>query len=248
MLKIGLILCDDVDLKAQAEFGTYSNMFQTGLDPECSSIDLVPIRCFEGEPLPASPQQFAGYVISGSRHGVYDDISWIGDLLQFIRDCWNAQVRLVGVCFGHQALAHALGGRTEKSMRGWGFGVQGTTILHRQSWMSDYETLDGDIYNLVVIHQDQIVKMPPMFETVASSNFCPHSMIVAGTTMLGIQGHPEFSAEYCKFRAEYRYQSELIDAETYASAIRSLEQYPLHSTAILKWMKQFLLLPCSPKP
>jgi len=243
MLKIGLLLCDDVDPDAQMKFGDYGNMFQTGLDPDYSSIDLVPIRCFDGEPMPERPGHFAGYVISGSKHGVYDNLPWIRNLLQFIRDCWNSKTRVIGVCFGHQAIAHALGGRTEKSISGWGFGIQATTVLSRKAWMTDYEALDGDNYNLVVIHQDQIVRIPPMFETIAASSFCQNSMIVADTLMLGIQGHPEFSTEYCRFRADYRYEKRLIDSAVHETAMQSLDEHSPHSRVILEWMRQFLLLP-----
>ena len=243
MLKIGLLLCDDVDSDAQVQYSDYGSMFQIGIDPDCSLIHLVPIRCFDGDPFPEEPGIFAGYVISGSKHGVYDDLPWINDLLQFIRDCWNSRTRMIGVCFGHQAIAHALGGRTEKSAFGWGFGIQSATVLDRQAWMTDYEALDGDNYNLVVIHQDQIIKMPPMFRTIATSHFCPNSMIVSGTTMLGVQGHPEFSADYCRLRADYRYEAKLIDTDVYQSAVQSLNEHSLHSRIILKWMQKFLLLP-----
>ena len=243
MLNIGLLLCDDVDPDAKEQYGNYSDMFQIGIDPDRSSINLMPIRCFEGEPFPEKPVDFAGYVISGSKHGVYDDLPWIDDLLQFIRDCWDSRTRMIGICFGHQAIAHALGGRTEKSDSGWGFGIQPASVMDRQAWMTDYEALDDDDYNLVVIHQDQIVKMPPMFRTIATSHFCSNSMIAAGTTMLGIQGHPEFSADYCRFRADYRYENKLIDSDVYQAAVRSLAEHSLHSGIILKWMRKFLLLP-----
>ncbi|MXZ81167.1 MAG: GMP synthase [Gammaproteobacteria bacterium] len=239
--RIGLLLCDDVDRDSQDLYGTYSNMYQHGLDSERTSIDLVPIRCFEGESPPDSPGDYAGYIVTGSRYGVYEDRPWIGDLLQFIRDCRDSRSRVVGVCFGHQAIAHALGGRTEKSPAGWGFGIHASTITRRQPWMTDYEMLDGDVYNLVVIHQDQVVEVPPMFETIASNRFCPHSMIVSGTTMLGIQGHPEFSREFCRFRADFR--KDLIGPEIYASTIRSLKEKSLHSQTVLKWICRFLLMP-----
>ncbi len=243
MQKIGLLLCDDVDQDAQAEFGSYCNMFQNGLDASRSLINLVPIRCFEGEPLPEDLGLFSGYVVSGSKHGVYDDLPWITNLLEFIRDCWDAKVRMIGVCFGHQAIAHALGGHAEKSVSGWGFGIQAATIQERQVWMTDYEDLDGDDYNLVVIHQDQVVKIPPMFKTIATNQFCPNSMIIADTAMLGIQGHPEFTASYCRFRADYRHATNLINDDVYEAAVQSLQECSLHSKIVLAWMKEFLLLP-----
>ena len=231
-------MCDDVDPVSQHRYSSYTDMFKTGLNIARHNSELVPIKCFEGEPLP-SVEDYQGYIISGSRYGVYEDILWIRELLQFVQACWDRDARVVGICFGHQLIAHALGGRTEKAAAGWAFGIQSATITHRQPWMTDYETLEGDTYSLVVIHQDQVVQMPPMFVTIAHNDFCPNSMIVADQKMLGIQGHPEFSRDYCKFRADFR--RDIIGPDVYASAIHSLEQNSLHSSTILEWINNFLL-------
>lgn len=236
-LKIGLLLCDDVDLDARETYGTYTEMFRKGLEPETNSMDLVAFRCYEGES-PPQPEEFDGYVISGSRYSVYDDYPWIAQLMQFVRDCWNKNIKVVGICFGHQLIAHALGGRAEKADVGWGFGIQSTKITSRKPWMSDLDDLNGDIYNLIVIHQDQVVEMPPEFKTIAENDFCPNSMIVADEKMLGIQGHPEFGKEFCAFRADFR--RELIGEEVYQSTLHSLQENQTHSKTILGWVNNFL--------
>jgi len=82
-----------------------------------------------------------------------------------------------------------------------------------------------------------------MLEIIADSSFCQNSMIVADTLMLGIQGHPEFSTEYCRFRADYRYEKRLIDSAVHETAMQSLDEHSPHSRIILEWMRQFLLLP-----
>ncbi len=240
-LNVGLLLCDDVDDADQEQYGSYAGMFQNALDPGSENIRLTEIRCFEGEVLP-QPGKFDGYVISGSRYGVYEDLPWIKSLQRFIVDCWDENVRVVGICFGHQLIAHTLGGRAEKAESGWGFGIQTAKITDRKSWMNDSaassEPLDGDLYNLIVIHQDQVVDVPPEFETIAENEFCPNSMIVAGNKMLGIQGHPEFNKEFCAFRAEFR--KELIGQEVYQRTIRSLAQHNTDSATIMKWVGNFL--------
>lgn len=236
-LKIGLLLCDDVDADSRSEYGTYMNMFQQGLDPDSESLELYPFRCFEDEPLP-NPEEFDGYVISGSRYSVYDGYTWIDNLMNFVRQCWDKNIKVVGICFGHQLIAHALGGKTEKADVGWGFGIHSAKITAKQPWMSDFDELNGDKYNLIVIHQDQVVDMPQDFETIAENDFCPNSMIVADDKMLGIQGHPEFNKEFCAFRAEYR--RELIGEEVYQSTLHSLAEYDTHSKTILGWVNNFL--------
>ncbi len=236
-LNIGLLLCDDVAPEDQPQYGTYADMFQNSLDPDARSIVLTPIRCFEGERLPA-PERYEGYVISGSRYGVYENQSWIKQLMQFVRDCWDQRVKVVGICFGHQLIAHALGGKTVKADAGWGFGIQSVKVTEKQPWMTGFGNLDGGHYNLVVIHQDQVVEMPPHFRSIAENDFCPNSMIIGGNTMLGIQGHPEFGKEFCAFRAEFR--KETIGQEVYESTLQSLAENDLHARAILDWVNNFL--------
>ena len=236
-LRVGLILCDEVDPSAQAQYGTYAQMYQDGIDPSEKNICLAPIRCFEGDALP-QPAEYDGYIITGSRYGVYEDLPWIGALQEFIRACWAQDAKVVGICFGHQMIAHALGGKTEKAKAGWGFGIQSAKIIDRKPWMTDIEHLNGDRYNLIVIHQDQVVDVPPQFKTIAANEFCPNSMIVADDKMLGIQGHPEFNKTFCRFRAEFR--KEMIGAEVYQATLHSLAENETDSKTVFNWINNFL--------
>ncbi len=239
-LNIGLLLCDDIDPSAQAQYGTYTQMFQDSIDPSGKSVCLIPIRCFEGEALP-QPAEYAGYIITGSRHGVYEDLPWIGVLQKFIRECWEQEIKVVGICFGHQLIAHSLGGKAEKAEAGWGFGIQSAKIIDRKPWMTDIESLNDDRYNLIVIHQDQVVDVPPQFKTIAENDFCPNSMIVADNKMLGIQGHPEFNKDFCRWRAELR--KEMIGVEVYQATLHSLAEKEAHSKTVFNWVNNFLHQP-----
>ncbi|NKB62344.1 MAG: hypothetical protein GKR95_09510 [Gammaproteobacteria bacterium] len=236
-LNVGLLLCDDVPESAQEEYGTYGELFQKSIDDSASEIQLTAIHCHKGETLPA-PEDFDGYVITGSKYAVYEDIPWILDLQGFVRKCWDQNIRMVGICFGHQLIAHSLGGKTEKADVGWGFGIHAAKVTQPQPWMNNRETLRGDQYRLIVIHQDQVVKVPPEFKTVAENDFCPNSMIVAEDRMLGIQGHPEFNKEYCEFRATSR--RELIGEEVYQATLESLASQETNSNTVLGWIRNFL--------
>ena len=81
-----------------------------------AQFDTVSI--VNGDPLP-NPIAYSGYVIMGSRYSVYDKLPWIKPLKQFIRDCAAAAIPQVGICFGHQVMAEALGGRVEPAENGW---------------------------------------------------------------------------------------------------------------------------------
>ena len=235
-LNIGLLLCDDVDAVYREKYGNYAAMFQQSLDPSREKIKLTPFRCYENETLPVA-QNFDGFLISGSKYGVYEDEKWIKNLMDFVRQCWLLEVKVVGICFGHQLIAQALGGQTEKAKVGWGFGIHSAKITERQKWMRDVESLPSDFYNLVVIHQDQVVKIPEHFRTIAENDFCPNSMMVADGKMLGIQGHPEFSKAFCKLRADFR--RELIGEEIYRATRNSLKNNDTHSAIILGWIMNF---------
>ncbi|MCA9936779.1 MAG: hypothetical protein KC415_22745 [Anaerolineales bacterium] len=138
---------------------------------------------------PASPTECDAYVITGSPKGAYETEEWIITLLQFIRDAYAAGGKLVGICFGHQILAQALGGRVEKSEKGWGFGAKAFTVTTEKPWMSAYQST----CSLYFAHQDQVMELPPKAELLGGNDFCPNAMYEIDGRVLGVQGHPEFT-------------------------------------------------------
>ncbi|MGI9311885.1 MAG: glutamine amidotransferase-related protein [bacterium] len=243
-LRVGLLLCDDVDETAQARYGTYAAMFQSGLRAADAGLEAVAVNCHLGE-MPESPDAFDAYIISGSRHAAYDSLPWIIALRAFVRSCRERRRKTVGICFGHQLIAHALGGETRKAAAGWGFGIQSARITAPQPWMDAPQRepqrespRDNGRYNLVVIHQDQVVKLPPDAHAIAANDFCPISMFVADDVMLGIQGHPEFDKAFCAFRADRRKQ--MIGAQTHRRALESLAKMEPDSAEVFGWIARFI--------
>ena len=239
-LTVGLLLCDEVDESAQARYGTYSGMFSDGInaaDDAADDLAFHPVRCYLGE-IPDSPDDFDAFLITGSRHGVYDSLPWIAQLQDFVRRCRDYRKKTVGICFGHQLIAHALGGETRKADAGWGIGIHSTRITEPQAWMTNGELHAPGKFNLVVVHQDQVVALPPGFRTIAENDFCPISMFVDGNIMLGIQGHPEFSREYCAFRIRAR--REIIGDDLYRQSLASLKGTTLDSGQVLAWVARFI--------
>ncbi|MBX2869397.1 MAG: hypothetical protein KTR18_12015 [Acidiferrobacterales bacterium] len=230
---IGLLLCDDVPEDGRERFGNYLGMFQRGISAVDSSMTLTAYAAYEGV-LPDQPQDHDGYIITGSAASVFEDLPWIPPLMEFIRSCYRARVKMAGICFGHQLIAHSLGGKTERSDNGWGFGIHRADITANPDWL---ETENED-FHLVVIHQDQVVDLPEGFFTLASNDFCPYSMISDNDLMLGIQGHPEFSKEYCAYRAQAR--RELIGESKYQETLELLEGNESESAEVLGWVSQFL--------
>ncbi len=232
ILHIGLLLCDDVPEDGRDRFGDYFGMFSRGIQAVDPDIHLTPYRSYLGE-LPARPEAQDGYLVSGSGASVFEGLTWIRDLMEFVRRCRDQRVRVVGVCFGHQLIAHALGGKAARSRNGWGFGIHRAHLNSNPDWLN----ADHSEFDLVVIHQDQVEILPPGFSTIASNDFCPHSMITDHDLMLGIQGHPEFSREFCAYRADFRRQQ--IGERQYQDTMEQLAHNEPQSSEVLTWVSRF---------
>ena len=205
-------------------FGDYPAMFATMLGPE---FELEVFDVQSGE-LPTESEH-AAYLITGSPAGVYDDLPWIAPLLHFIRTVTDT--KLVGICFGHQALAEALGGKVEKSNKGWGIGLQRYAIDRRQPWM------DGEsAISVPASHQDQVVIQPPNTQVVASSDFTPFAGFAwTDRPAISFQFHPEFEPDYAKALIAQRHDR--LPSPDAATA--SLDA-PTDRTRVAEWIRRFL--------
>ncbi|KPA22216.1 GMP synthase (glutamine-hydrolyzing) [Shimia sp. SK013] len=175
-MKIGILQTGHTPEELVEEFGEYSNLFQAlfaGHDFEFVTFNVV-----DGV-FPEGIQDAQGWLITGSKHGAYEDHAWIPLLEDFIRACVSENVPLVGVCFGHQIIAQALGGKVEKYEGGWAVGRQ------------TYDFAGTEIA-LNAWHQDQVTELPPGAVTLASNDFCAHAAVLYGDRALTVQAHPEF--------------------------------------------------------
>ena len=206
------------------EFGDYPAMFEQLLGPafETESFDVA-----AGE----MPEQGAhhAYLITGSPAGVYDPLPWIDPLQEFIRSANGA--RMVGVCFGHQIMAEALGGRVEKSEKGWGAGLHRYTVVRSEPWMDTAGTIA-----VPASHQDQVVIQPPNSEVVAASEFTPFAALAwTDRPAISFQFHPEFSPAFAKALIEKRFDVVPNPKE----AIASLDA-PNDNARVAGWITRFL--------
>lgn len=231
-LNIGLLLCDDVPEDGRARFGDYTGMFSRAINAVDEHIELSPYEAYN-EVLPNQVDAHDGYLISGSGASVFEDKQWIKNLMGFVSQCHTSRIKTVGICFGHQLIAHALGGETVRSENGWGFGIHSARLNSNPRWLG----ADSDRYKLVVIHQDQVTSLPDGFSTIASNDFCPNSMITDSEVMLGIQGHPEFGKDYCAYRAEFRRQT--IGEDKFRETIDLLENNETDSDQVFSWISRF---------
>ncbi len=169
-------------------------------------------------------------LITGSPAGVYDPLPWIAQLMDFIRAADES--KMVGVCFGHQVMAEALGGHVEKSAKGWGAGLHRYSVVHAEPWMDGAREIA-----VPASHQDQVVVQPPHTEIVAASDFTPYAALAwTDRPAISFQFHPEFTPAFAKALIEQRYDV-VPDPD---AAIASLDG-PNDSAAVGGWIRRFLL-------
>ena len=223
-VKLGLLVCDHVRPEFLHVSGDYPDMFR-GLFAGHPEVELVVYDVIGGE-LPSGPAECDAWITTGSRFSVNDDEPWIRQLEQFVRDVAKADVPFVGVCFGHQLIAKALGGTVVKSDRGWGVGAKEVKVRDDLGL--------GPSYTVLTSHQDQIDSLPAGAEILGWNEHCPVSMLGVGETMIGIQGHPEFDPAYSKALMESR-RGTLIPEATVEEGMSSLED-DIDGNRLVDWI------------
>ena len=147
---------------------------------------------------PSHVDGYDGYLISGSAYGVYDDAPFITRLIDLIRQIHKAKKPLFGVCFGHQIIAHALGGRAQKWDNGWVLGTIEITLTNLPYWIEEEDWIDAKnkTINLIHVHQDQVTKLPRGAKRIGTASLCKNAAFIIGNSVFAVQGHPEFEEPY----------------------------------------------------
>jgi len=231
-MKIGIIVTGLVNPILKADYGEYADMIMSTLSPH-GDFEYKIYSALE-QLLPDDLDECQGYIITGSVHDAYADEPWINALATWIRRCDELCKPLIGICFGHQIINIALGGITEKSTKGWGIGMSTNEIKMDAPWMDPKRAS----INILVSHQDQVIKLPKGVDLVASSDFCPNFMFTKGLHILALQGHPEFSLEFVDRLIESR--ESLLGDELYQAAKKSMALVP-DSSIMMKWFATFLV-------
>ena len=177
------------------------------------------------------PAAFDAAIITGSAAGVYEDHPWIADLLDWIRAA-RGRTALIGVCFGHQAMAEALGGRVEKSDRGWGVGLHRYEVVSTEPWMSP----PAATIAIPASHHDQVVEPPPGARVILRSDFTPFAGLAWDDDAISLQGHPEFTPAYAADLTGGRRAQ--IGAAVTDRALESLAQ-PDDRERVGEWLGRF---------
>jgi GMP synthase-like glutamine amidotransferase len=234
-MRIGLLLCDHIDERFAEWTDDYPALFaarfgQVGRGKASPTWRVYDLPAGE---FPHCTDEFECCLITGSRASVYEELEWVGRLHDTIRQLWEARIPTAGICFGHQAIAQALGGEVRKSEEGWGVGVHSMNLTSPEAWMEPFQPT----LNLLYLHQDQVVRLPEGGQPLGRTDHCPQAFYRIGTTMLGIQAHPELSARYlAKVLAD---RQERIGDHLVKAALTSLAT-PTNEQLVARWIDRFL--------
>ena len=222
-MKIGILQTGHIPANLADQFEDYGGMFRQLLEGHDFDFAIYPV--VDGI-FPASVTDADGWLITGSKHGAYEDFPWIAQLENFIRDTYADGRPLIGICFGHQIVAQALGGKVEKFVGGW-------TVGH-----TEYD-LAGEQIALNAWHQDQVTELPPEASVIGTSETCANAMLRYGDSILTLQPHPEFGAAFIRGLIDTRGEG-VVPAPLLKRALNQLDA-PIAQHRIANLMADFFL-------
>ena len=231
-MKLGILKTDTVRPEWVEEHGEYPDMFTALLHKAAPNLEIHSYD-MELQQYPADIDEVDAYLMTGSKFSVYEDKPWIPPLIDFVRELHARKKKLVGICFGHQLVAQALGGKTEKSDKGWGVGLHS----HHFNTVPAWHEGDEARLDILVSHQDQVVKNADGAVGLAGSDFCENAVCQIGEHILTFQGHPEFVPTYSKKIMDLR--RDKMGEEVYAAGVESLGGQH-QGDRVARWIVNFL--------
>ena len=213
---VGILQCGEVPDTLSAQFPDYNEMIEIGLKRADHNIHCKTFRVLDGE-IP-HPTACDAWITTGSRFSVNDSNEWTEKFGEFVLDAHQLKIPFVGICYGMQMMAKALGGRVAYAEKGWGVGVATSNVYEKAPLMANQKA----VANLVVSHQEQVTELPAEAVLMAGSDFCPNGIFQVGSSMLGIQGHPEFTTDYSRALMDAR--RSIIPAEAVEAGMDSLSK------------------------
>jgi GMP synthase (glutamine-hydrolysing) len=171
----------------------------------------------------------------------YDQDAWIIKLKSYIQSTTNKypSVKWVGICFGHQIIAEALGGKVEKNPKGWEVGW--TELTLNEQGLSAFGK-DRPQFCIHQMHQDEVTKLPPGFINLATTAHSTHQLMLKPGHVISIQSHPEFTSGVVKQLIQSRRERQVFSDEQ-AHRWLSVVDNPVDGVWFITKVIQFIQAP-----
>ncbi|KAI9126037.1 hypothetical protein K1719_003455 [Acacia pycnantha] len=201
-------------------YGGYLNVYMEAFGEEGQIWDLF--RVYEGE-LPdfTEVHKYDGFIITGSAHDAFSNDLWVLKLCFLLQTLDAMHKKVLGICFGHQVLCRALGGRVGRAFTGWDIGIRKVSIVNKNLSTCRYleqkeeeeEEEMAACLSIIEIHQDEVYEIPDGAQVIASSDKTRVEMFAIGDHILGIQGHPEYTRDILLNLIQRLLNNDLIQKE-----------------------------------
>lgn len=239
-MKLGILETGKLADHLAVRFGHYPEIFRNLYEPLDRELSFQAYEVVHGK-FPERADECDAWLITGSKYGVYDPEPWIDPLKTFLRNARDARVPMIGICFGHQIMAEAFGGRAEKSEHGWGCGVHRYRVERQVGWLAN----SGDEISMYAMHQDQVVALPDDAIRLATSSFCENAIVSYGELekpyAVSVQAHPEFSRELAEALVRFRRSSHIPEpvADAALDTFESTVDNRMVAQSTLKYAEAF---------
>ena len=224
-----IIHTGDPNEELKQTYGSYASQLQKAAGLADHETEIVAV--FQGQSL-REPDQYRAVLITGSPTMVTDLMDWSERTAAWLRRAADHGLPMFGVCYGHQLLSHALGGKVGCNPAGR---VAGTMVVKKQA-AAEQEVLlqqapDGFVAHM--LHTQVVLEPPAGAVVLASSPKDPHHMLRLAPKIFSAQFHPEFSPDFVKAHLSYYsdvYRQHGIDTVQMAAQVSETPQ----SAALLR--------------